>query len=293
MKRFQCASAAVFFAFACLSLTGCGAFSSLSSPFGVSSAIPVPSAAAAVSGSETPDKPLVRKPRRGNADHRVLVMLGPGYSGRPEALEPLLSEYGLAGSGGMVEALSYPESFTVDKRIRLNVLSERAKEPGTTVLLTVGAPEGTLHELNKIRTAHPLMKIVSMFPLDDSLPVEAVSDILLDFKASGEMMADENAPAGPALSDSGLGVLLLSGALAADSRDAEASPIEILSGSFEQARILSKQKRAAAGWTLACFTDTDTGLRSRNHLILELPLQTVSTASSPAAQPVPGEGASL
>lgn len=208
------------------------------------------------------------KVSRKTADHQVLVLLGPDYADRPEILAPIIEEYGLSGSGGMVLPLRYPDSFTVDKKIRLSVLSDTAKLPSATIVVTVGAPEGIVRELVKIRAARPDMRIMSLFSADEVLPLEGVSSLVLDFAQAGELLAEENtAP----ISDQDLSVLVLAAMLSAEETDAAISPLDSLVVSLDASRRILKLKTAGTGWKFASFVDPDTNLRSRNHVVLELP----------------------
>lgn len=222
--------------------------------------VPAPQAAAA------PAAPA--KMFRKIADHQVLVLLGPDYADRPEILAPIIEEYGLAGSGGMILQLRYPDSFTVDKKIRLSILSDTAQLPSATVLLTVGSPEGFVRELVKIRASKPEMRIISLFSADEVLPLEGVSSLVLDYAQAGELLAEENTAV---LSDPDLSVLVLAAILSGEERDAALSPIEGLAVALDASRRILKSKASGSGWKFAAYIDPDTNLRSRNHVILELP----------------------
>lgn len=277
MKRFRPLSAILCLALCSLGFASCAR----KAPVSVSPDA-VPPATASAFAAEGPAKITVRKPRHGPADHRVVVMLGEEYASRPRLLEPLYAEYGIAGFGGMVVPLSWPGSFLVEKRPRLSVLSEIAREPDTTILVTVGAPEGTVRELEKIRNTRPGMKILTLFPLDEPLPVEAVSDLVLDFKASDQPLADENAPSGPLLDDSSMGVILLALALAGEDLSSGVSPLDAVSGALDRAGSLARQKKEVSGWSFSSYVDPETGLRSRNHLVLSVPARSAPVlASSP------------
>ena len=212
-------------------------------------------------------------PRHRVADHQVIVMLGPEYANRPAVLDAMTSEYGLAGAGGMTVKLLYPESFKVSGITRISVLAERAAESGMTIIVTVGAPENTVTVLNKIHAVNPAIKIVNLFPLDDALSVEAVSDIVADYPAPKEILSDENAPASAvaaagSVSDASIGLLILASALAEEGPAVDAPEVR-LAASLEMARSFMKMKKSDIPWNIARWIDPDTGLKSRNHLLLE------------------------
>ncbi|ULQ60969.1 DUF3798 domain-containing protein [Brucepastera parasyntrophica] len=222
------------------------------------------------------------KPRRQPADHQVIVMLGAGYAARPAILDELLAEYGLAGTGGMLIPLFYPESFMREGNVRLWVLSDTVDASQASILLTAGAPENTLRELKKIRSLHPDIHIISLFSEDDTFQVEAVSDLMIDFPVPADLLADESET--PSLSDTDLGVLLLAAALTAEENDPSLTPQLRLAAAMTQAKQLSKKKNACAGWTFPSAVDSATGLRSRDRLILQLPAKSsAETAANGAA----------
>jgi len=234
-------------------------------------AAPTDAAVSGESGSVTGDagsaKPArqVKPPRRKPVDHKVVVMLGPLYADRPAVTESLLAEYGVAGYGGMVELMPYPAAFTRNGLVRLSDLTDAVRSPGVTILVTVGAPEKTVTELNKLRADRRPLSVISVFPSDEYLPVEAVSDLVLDRSLSGEPLADEESSLIP---DADLGVLLLAAVLSGEEKDGSISPQLRLETSLDSAKILAHQKKSCAGWSFSPWIDPETGLRSRNHLVL-------------------------
>lgn len=210
-------------------------------------------------------------PRKRAPDHKVIVMLGEDYAKRPAILEPLVAEYGLSGFGGMTVPLKYPESFTVGTRTRLSALAERAAVSDVTIVVTVGAPEGTVTELKKIRSIHPSMRIVTLFSGDETLPVEAVSDIVAMESREDKLLSDESAPgASLAADDPSLGLLVLASVLAAEDIPADGSPdpSAIFASAISSASDLMKLKKNASTWSASAWIDPDTGLKSRKNLLV-------------------------
>jgi len=234
------------------------------------------------------------------AGHRVIVLLGPDFAARPAVLEPLIAEYGLASNAeatatekvGMLLPMKYPENFTEGKRVRLSMLTDAARSFGTTIVVTVGAPSGTVNELTKIRNTNPDMQIISLFPTEDAFPVEAVSDLVIDCAGSGDLLADEKTLA---VSDADLAYLLFGAVLsgepalndkpagkpadkqadatgstdtAAAAAETVPSPMSKFIGSLDIARRLMKQKSLGTDWKIDCFTDPATNLRCRNHVVI-------------------------
>lgn len=219
----------------------------------------------ATESSANADEKVTRKPRHRENDHKVVALTGPDFAGNAEILEALISEYGLDGAGGMVIPMRYPESFTQDGKIALSKLSDAVSAPGVTTLVTVGAPEGVVRELLKIRARFPNLKIASLFTQDEMLKVELASDLTVEYAPSGDILADENATAMPA---SDVDVLILAATLAVEEPDKSIAPLQRLQTSLDAARGFIKRKTAGASWKLEAWLDPDTNLRSRVRLVL-------------------------
>lgn len=207
-----------------------------------------------------------KNPIRKGADHQVVVLLGSEYAAREAVLAPLIAEYGLAGSDGMAVILRYPESFAENKRVSFSALSAAASMPKTTVIVTIGAPEGTARELAKIRKDHEKMHIITLFPFDESISTEAVSSLVVDSPVSDDVPEGESAVM---LSDADIGVLLLASVLFGESFDEKKSPLLRMTESLEAARKIVRLKKADANWKLSSCIDTGTNLRSWNHVSFE------------------------
>ena len=257
MKRILLA----FFCFLTL-FSGCTGKNILGDALGVS-------APGSIDGTNEPVK--ARAPHFKPADHQVLVMLGPDFAPRTAILDGMISEYGIAGSGGMTLQLFYPESFMTGNKASLSVLKDKAMDPLVSIIITVGAPERTVNELSRIRAARSDIKIVTLFQSDESLPTEAVSDLLIDYPVDTGLLADENTAGAEILSkftDASLGALILGCALAEEKSTSKDSPLTRLNSGLETARTFMKLKQSDIGFTLKPYIDPDTTLRSRSHLVL-------------------------
>ena len=141
-----------------------------------------------------------------------------------------------------------------------------------------------MRELVRIRAARPEVKIVTLFAEDNALPLEAVSDIVIDRVLPEGVLDDENASASAGLTDEESGLLLLGSALSAEEKDLTVPPLARLTTALDAARNLSKQKRLGSDWVFSAFIDPDTGLRSRNHLTVEIPLRSGTLMEGSRAQ---------
>ncbi|HNY21639.1 MAG TPA: DUF3798 domain-containing protein [Treponemataceae bacterium] len=215
--------------------------------------------------SKNADAKVTRKPRHRENDHKVVVLTGPEFASKQEILDALISEYGLDGLGGMVVPMQYPESFMDGKKMVMSKLSEAVAAPGVTTLVTVGAPEGVVRELLKIRAHFPDLRIASLFTQDEMLQVELASDLTLEYAPAGDILADENATAMPAAD---VDALILAATLALEDPDKSIAPLQRLQTSLDAARGFLKRKTAGSAWKIDAWLDPDTNLRSRVRLVL-------------------------
>lgn len=200
------------------------------------------------------------------AGKQIIVMLGNDYAVRPTILASLITKYGDARTGGLILPMYYPQSFIVDKRLRLSLLSDAVEKTASSIVVTVGAPEGTVRELAKIRNSHPEMQIISIFSLDEIFPVEAVSSLVLDSPISSDLLAAESSTV---ISDAEIEVLILAAVLSAEETDIKAPALERFTYSLETAKSVLKQNKVGSDWKFSAFVDTETNLRSANHLVFE------------------------
>ena len=181
--------------------------------------------------------------RRKAENRRILVALGPSWSNQPSVLKHILAEYGDVSSGGIVHLLQYPDDFLVEGRIRLSVLTAESSDVLVDTLITIGTPAGTVRELSRLHASRPELHILTLFPEDDALLVEAASELVLEQAVPSELLADEDSLS---LSNTDVSFLLLALALSGENRD-EVSPLKRIELSVEKARKLSHDKKAGNG----------------------------------------------
>ncbi len=227
--------------------------------------------------SKTPEKPRFRRPSGGPA---VLLAMGESWAARPEILADLAAEYGRSADGGSLRVMRYPEDFKVEGRVRLSALAAEASDSRVSTVLALGCPEGTFRELLRIRNTRPGIRIASLLPEDDPLSAESSSDFVVDQFADKAILADET---GSGLSDSDISFLLLAAALASEKLDAGANPVPILSESLLAARKASGKKKYALSWRFEPWIDSDSGLRSFNHAVLDMRIADAAGGAAPVS----------
>lgn len=213
-----------------------------------------PSASAA---QETPKK---KAPRHALDGRRILLLAGKAYAGGDPASDPLyaplIEEFGLLSEGGMLGIVTSPQ--------------ELLEDPSVTAVIVLAGPERTVRTLLRLRNERPGILILSIFPVDETLAVEAVSDLVIDLPVSPELLADENAPQAAAIPDGELSFLLLAAALFSDTPASDPPPVRF-DGALAAARKSRGNPAAASLWSIVPYKDGDTGLKSRNHLVVDIP----------------------
>lgn len=204
-------------------------------------------------------------PAKKQADHQVVIMLGREYGSHPAILDAVIDEYGLAATGGLVYRMLYPDSFTVNKKISLTLLSDAAALANTSTVITVGAPEGTVREIAKIRRNHPDMQIITLFPSDDLISVEAVSSLVIDSTSAGDLLADEKTEILP---DAELCTLLLASVVFGEKNEPAVPPLTRLNAALETAKKIQKTAKTGPVWKFSSYIDNETNLRSWNHVVV-------------------------
>lgn len=150
-------------------------------------------------------KEPVREPPK-PTKKKLCIVFGYGYTSEywvhKETLH-LKDYYGLSDEtfsdqSGLVVPLSWPEDFLVGKTGRISKLNEILETADVCGIITLGAPEFTNNALARFREdkeESEYFPIYSLFPQDDILAMEAVSDFVLDkaVEASDNIEEIENA----------------------------------------------------------------------------------------------------
>lgn len=200
----------------------------------------------------------------------LLALLGEGFSEQSGAARLVLQEYGLAGDeGGLARVFYWPRSFEGGATLRL--FSDAAQDEAAAIVIALAAPEGTTRELNRIRSEAPNVKIASLFPSDDALATEAVSDIVVDMDIFASSL-EEEAPLDITAAEAA--TILLAAALAMEELSSEEdAPLSapLLEEAMRLADSLAAQADegfSATRWEFEQAADADTGLRSKKRVLI-------------------------
>lgn len=178
--------------------------------------------------------------------------------------------YGLFQNGGIISILSYPEDVTVAGKIRMASLSSKLtelRERGElSAFITIGAPQGIHSVLAALQDLGAEIPVFSIFPQDDVLGTEAGSDLVIDYRTAP--VKNEADVAHDSAEDADLEYKGDFGAVL--------SPlIQVLlnwSEMKESPMLIPSLRREffkQTGCNLVIYTDPVTGLRSKNHYVLE------------------------
>ncbi len=215
-----------------------------------------------------------RAPRREMAPFRVVLHAEGEFTERAKLADFLRAEYGDDSSGGMLieaESLRFAEPL-----------------PEGSIVILVGADEQDSRDLARLRDASPALRVVSLFALAESLPLEALCDLVIDLDAGSGLLEQEEASALSCFTDAEIGFLLYVAALAFDREEDPSvgvSPINRVNEAIDRARAYAKNRSAGIGWQFAAYQDPETGLRAANHLVfssktLPAPLRPAASADS-------------
>ncbi|GMO57706.1 MAG: hypothetical protein Ta2A_03190 [Treponemataceae bacterium] len=204
-------------------------------------------------------------------DYHVAVVLGYGYNSEDFVayMRSLLkSKFGLADMG-LIMPFVYPDDFTRGSTARIADLYEKIADGRLRALILAGSPEQTnrvLAKINEDRETALGYTIVSISSQDDVIGTEAVSDIVLDF-AHTALTAQAD------LGESGL------------PEETEQSGAEYLSEIIvdmaayfynipaplppDSELPLHLEKMLGETWSVKPFIDSETGMRSLNHFVIE------------------------
>ncbi|MDR1786495.1 MAG: hypothetical protein LBR23_08580 [Spirochaetaceae bacterium] len=128
------------------------------------------------------------------APRRIAVFFGYGYNSEDfvsQALGCLGSLFADTAEEEVILPLVFPEDFKVGNTPRVSSLADKLAEADLAGIVLLGAPENTHRALGALRAKNTgPYPVVSLFPQDDLLGTEALSDMVLDFEIDGDLDAE-------------------------------------------------------------------------------------------------------
>ena len=211
-------------------------------------------------------------------EKHVAILFGYGYNDKSfvdSVCLHLSEEYGLEKENGLILPLVYPDDFIVSgSTARISNLSSMMKDKNCRALITLGAPEYTHKALAKIQDDNLDCLVFSLFSQDDVLGTESGSFLVFDFAEEELILSDET--------DDSSNTEITEDAIKSLTNDTELKHLDkmnyLVSKVVEILKNPSELKnkeilQVATGifgkdWEVSSFLDADTGLRAKNHFVL-------------------------
>ncbi len=202
-------------------------------------------------------------------NNKILLILGKDYYKRENILDYLKKEYGIGKEDSPVKIIGYDDMITTTKYPLLKIIPEKIKEFKPTILISLGLPEGGGRYLINESRKNPDLVIISLLPMDEILPLEAGSDLVVDFEIPTEILSEEK---DFKISDESLSLLLNSSVfmgeyIYAKKKELIKTPLEDFSEVF-----LNTQKffniTVETDYGIKPYIDSDTGIPSRKYLLV-------------------------
>lgn len=208
------------------------------------------------------------KPKR-IIKNNILVVLGKDYYERKDILKYLENEYALGSKDSHVQILPYSDMVTKSKLPRLRMINEKIEEQKTTILISIGIPEGGGRYLIQAAENNPNLTIISLLPMDEIMPLEAASDIVVDFQIPKQISEENDF----IINDDELMLLLVAALFAgedinAHSKNIKIFPIEEFQQAFFTAQAILGKELFPSQYKIKPYTDSDTGLQSHRYLLI-------------------------
>ena len=209
------------------------------------------------------------KPKR-IIKNNILIVLGKDYYERKDILKYLENEYALGNPDSHVQVLPYSDMVKVSRQPRFRMINEKIEEQKTTILISIGIPEGGGRYLIQAAENNSNLSIISLLPMDEILPLEAASDIVVDFQIPKEIMNEEK---DFLISDNEVMLLLVAAIFAGEDINAHKKnikifPIEEFQQAFFTAQTILGKALFPNHYTIKPYTDSDTGLQSHRYLLI-------------------------
>ncbi|MGP1440649.1 MAG: hypothetical protein ACTTJ3_07925 [Treponema sp.] len=202
-------------------------------------------------------------------DMKVLVILGQDYYKKSNILDCLNSEYSALSIKENVSVLGY-DSFEMKDFLRLKVIIEKIEELKPSVVISLGLPEGAGKYLLQAVNNDKSMVVISAFPMEEILKLEAASDIVFDFELPDVLLNQEH---DFYIAESEVSLVLLSSFLASErikkhGKNSSVLPIEDAIEAFKEAEQKMEEKMGFNVYTLKPYIDSDLGMASYNYIII-------------------------
>ncbi|UTC58865.1 hypothetical protein ABK01_00025 [Treponema sp. OMZ 305] len=206
--------------------------------------------------------------------HSLLFVLGKDFYQYSDLFTYLSNVYDSESLKANLHILSYRDMTAKTKQPRLSIISERLAAQSVEALISIGIPEGGARILRTAQEKYPDLHIFSLLPVEEILPLEAYSDVVVDFELPDSFAKADRAVNIPAHDVQTL-VLCAVTAVEQINELPEQEPFPRFARAVATtAAMLKEQGIAAWGGTpyaLHPYKDPELNISSYNYLILSPP----------------------
>lgn len=242
--------------------------------------------------------------KSGNTNHRskahpqkeltrsILFVLGKDFYQYSDLFTYLSEIYDSESLKKNLHILSYSEMTAKTRQPRLSMIPERLAAQPVEALISIGIPEGGARTLRTVKETYPALHIFSLLPVEEILPLEAYSDVVVDFELPDSFAKADRAVNIPAHDVQTL-VLCVVTAIEQIDEVPEQEPFSRFTRAVATATALLEEHGITAWggtqYTLQPYKDPELNIRSYNYLILSQPsaegqIQGADTGESAAGE---------
>lgn len=206
--------------------------------------------------------------------HSLLFVIGKDFHQYSDLFDYLSDVYDSESLKTNLHILTYNDMTAQTKHPRLSMISDRLSVQPAEALISIGIPEGGARILHTVKEKYPNLHIFSLLPVEEILPLEAYSDVVVDFELPDSFAKADRAVNIPAHD---IQTLLLCTITAIEQIDElpEQEPFPRFARAVAAATALLDSHGITAwggtSYTLQPYKDPELNIRSYNYLILSQP----------------------
>ena len=223
--------------------------------------------------------------------HPLLFVLGKDFYQYSDLFTYLSNIYTVESLKANLHILSYSDMTAKTKQPRLSMITERLASQPVEALISIGIPEGGARILRTAKEKYPALHIFSLLPVEEILPLEAYSDVVVDFELPDSFAKADRAVDIPAHDVQTL-VLCAVTAVEQINELPEQEPFPRFARAVATTSAMLKEQGITAWggtpYTLQPYKDPELNIRSYNYLIL-MPPSTGEQADSAEPETVTAE----
>ena len=223
--------------------------------------------------------------------HPLLFVLGKDFYQYSDLFTYLSNIYTVESLKVNLHILSYSDMTAKTKQPRLSMITERLASQPVEALISIGIPEGGARILRTVKEKYPALHIFSLLPVEEILPLEAYSDVVVDFELPDSFAKADREVNIPAHD---VQTLLLCAVTAVEQINElpEQEPFPRFARAVATTSAMLKEQGITAWggtpYTLQPYKDPELNIRSYNYLIL-MPPSTGEQADSAEPETVTAE----